>query len=133
MNDERYKSYLFISRVLRSDLFNALEREVLTDAAEGLLLTRDAGAAQIEDLELNTKAALGGMAAARRIHGTTAAEIFERIRDCGPPPAPTARPPFTDSNEREDADAGYSGYPAGRERHHRAGTGESAGGRRPGA
>ena len=38
MNGQRYRSYLFISRVLRSDLFTALEREVLTDAAEGLLL-----------------------------------------------------------------------------------------------
>jgi hypothetical protein len=86
MNDQRYKSYLFISRVLKSDLFSALEREVLTDAAEGLLLTREPDSAHIEGLELNAKAALDGMSAARRIHGTTAAEIFERIRDCGPPP-----------------------------------------------
>jgi len=84
MTDERYKSYLFISQVLRSDLFNALERDVMTDAAEGLLLTREP--AQVEELELNAKAALDGMAAAGRIHGTTAAEIFERIRDCGPEP-----------------------------------------------
>lgn len=90
MNGQRYRSYLFISRVLRSDLFTALEREVLTDAAEGLLLTREADWAQIEDLELNAKAALDGMAAARRIHGTTAAEIFERIRDCGPEPVAIA-------------------------------------------
>lgn len=86
MNDQRYKSYLFISRVLRSDLFTALEREVLTDAAEGLLLTSERDSTQIEQLELNARTALDGMAAARRIHGTTAAEIFERIRECGPPP-----------------------------------------------
>jgi hypothetical protein len=86
MNDERYKSYLFISRVLRSDLFNALEQEVLTDAAEGLLLARELESGEIQNLELNARAALDGMAAARRIHRTTAAELFERIRDCGPAP-----------------------------------------------
>lgn len=86
MTGGRYKSYLFISRVLRSDLFNALEREVMTDAAEGLLLTSEPDSEQIEQLELNAKAALDGMAAAGRIHGTTAAEIFQRIRDCGPEP-----------------------------------------------
>jgi hypothetical protein len=90
MNDQRYKSYLFISRVLRSDLFDALEREVLTDAAEGLLLAREPDSSQVEDLELNAKAALDGMIAARRIHGTTAAELFERIRECGPEPVAIA-------------------------------------------
>jgi hypothetical protein len=90
MNDQRYKSYLFISRVLKSDLFDALEREVLTDAAEGLLLAREPDSGQIEDLELNAKAALDGMTAARRIHGTTAAELFERIRECGPEPVAIA-------------------------------------------
>jgi hypothetical protein len=90
MNDQRYKSYLFISRVLKSDLFDALEREVLTDAAEGLLLAREPDSGQIEDLELNARAALDGMTAARRIHGTTAAELFERIRECGPEPVAIA-------------------------------------------
>ena len=90
MTGRRYKSYVFISRVLRSDLFTSLEREVLTDAAEGLLLTSEPDSAQISELEHNARAALGGMTAARRIHGTTAAEIFERIRDCGPERVATA-------------------------------------------
>jgi hypothetical protein len=88
VDDRRYKSYLFISRVFESDIFNALEREVLIDAAEGMLLMRSPDPQEIEELELNVSAALEGMTASRRIHETTAAELKDRIRDCGPSPVP---------------------------------------------
>jgi hypothetical protein len=42
MNDRRYRRYVRISQVLRLDVFNPLEQEVLLDAAEGLLLMRSA-------------------------------------------------------------------------------------------
>jgi hypothetical protein len=86
MTDQRYKSYVFISRVFRSELFTELERDVLTDCAEGLLLVRDTDERQIAELDEHASAALEGMRAARRIHAATAAELMERIRDCGPEP-----------------------------------------------
>ena len=73
-----------MSRMLRSDLFNAFEREVLLDAAEGLLLTRSPDSAEIGELEANVDATLDGLVGGRRIHGTTAAELRERITECGP-------------------------------------------------
>jgi hypothetical protein len=84
MNGRRYKSYVHVSRVLRSDLFNAFEREVLLDAAEGLLLMRSPEPVEIGELEANVDATLDGLIAARRIHATTAAELRERICECGP-------------------------------------------------
>jgi hypothetical protein len=84
VNDRRYRGYVRISRVLRSDLFNSLEQEVLLDAAEGLLLMRSAEPAEIGALGANVDAALDGLVGARRIHATTAAELRERIFECGP-------------------------------------------------
>ena len=40
MNGHRYRNYLFVLEVLESDIFTSVERELLADAAEGLLLTR---------------------------------------------------------------------------------------------
>ena len=88
MNDRRYKSYVYISRVLRSDLFSPPEREVLLDAAEGLLLMRSSDLFEIGELEANVDAALDDLVAARRIHATTAAEWKKRIAECGPEGAP---------------------------------------------
>jgi hypothetical protein len=98
MDERRYKSYLFISRVFDSDIFNLLERDVLRDAAEGLLLTRSPDSPEIAELEQNVDAALAGMRATRRIHATTAAELRERITDCGPgaAPGPARRAPLGD-------------------------------------
>jgi hypothetical protein len=84
MDARRYKSYTFISRVFDSDIFNPLERGVLRDAAEGLLLTSSPESPEIAELEQNVDAALAGMEATRRIHATTAAELRERVIDCGP-------------------------------------------------
>lgn len=84
MNDRRYKSYLYVSRGLRSDLFNEAERAVLLDAAEGLLLMRSSDSFEIGELEANVDATLNDLIAARRIHATTAAEWRKRIAECGP-------------------------------------------------
>ena len=84
MNDRRYKSYVHISRVLRSDVFSAPERAVLLDAAEGLLLMRSSDLFEIGELEANVDATLNDLIAARRIHAKTAAEWRKRIAECGP-------------------------------------------------
>ena len=84
MNDRRYKSYVHISRVLRSDVFSAPERAVLLDAAEGLLLMRSSDSFEIGELEANVDATLNDLIAARRIHAKTAAKWRKRIAECGP-------------------------------------------------
>jgi hypothetical protein len=88
MNDRRYKSYVHISRVLRSDLFSPSERAVLLDAAEGLLLMRSSDSSEIGELEANVDATLNDLIAARRIHATTAAEWRKFIAVCGPEGSP---------------------------------------------
>jgi hypothetical protein len=85
MNDRRYRSYLHVSRVFSSDLFNALEREVLLDAAEGLLLMSSPHSSEMSELEGKVDAALEGLIAAGRIHAAAAAELRVRISECGPP------------------------------------------------
>jgi hypothetical protein len=84
VNDRRYKSYVYISRVLRSDLPSPPERAVLLDAAEGLLLMRSSDSFEIGELEANVDAALNDLIAARRIHAKAAAEWRRRIAECGP-------------------------------------------------
>jgi hypothetical protein len=88
VNDRRYKSYVHISRVLRSDLRSPAERAVLLDAAEGLLLMRSSDSFEIGELEANVDATLNDLIAARQIHATTAAEWRKRIAECGPEGAP---------------------------------------------
>ena len=84
MNDRRYRSYRLVSRRLSSDLYDAFEREVLLDAAEGLLLMRSPRSSEIASIQGRVDAVLAGMVAARRIHSTLAAELREHIGDCGP-------------------------------------------------
>ena len=84
MNDRRYKSYVYVSQVLRSDFFDAREREVLLDAAEGLLLMRAPEPVDIGELEANIDLTLDDLIADRRIQAGTAAELRERIYECGP-------------------------------------------------
>ena len=84
MNDRRYKSYVYVTRVLHSELFSAPERAVLLDAAEGLLLMRSSDSFEIGELQANVDATLNDLIAARRIHAKTAAEWRKRIAECGP-------------------------------------------------
>jgi hypothetical protein len=85
MNDRRYRSYLHVTRVVSSDLFNALEREALLDAAEGLLLMSSPHSSELSELERKVDAALEGLIAGGRIHAGRATELRERISECGPP------------------------------------------------
>lgn len=84
MNDRRYKSYVHISRVLRSDLVDTRERAVLLDAAEGLLLMRSPDSAEVDELEANVATTLDRLIAARQIPARTAADWRKRIGECGP-------------------------------------------------
>jgi hypothetical protein len=76
--------------MLRSDLFGAVERDVLLDAAEGLLLMRSPDPVEIRELEADIDATLTRLILAGRIHATTAAELRKRIRECGPQTDPVA-------------------------------------------
>jgi hypothetical protein len=71
--------------VVSSDLFNALELEVLLDAAEGLLLMPSVRPAEIRELQSRIDMALSGLVAVRRLEPALAGELRERIGDCGPP------------------------------------------------
>jgi hypothetical protein len=84
MNDRRYKSYVEVSRLLRSDLFDPGERAVLLDAAEGLLLMRSPDSPELGELEANVDATLEGLIADGRVKAKTAAQLRERIGACGP-------------------------------------------------
>jgi hypothetical protein len=84
MNGRRYKNYRFVSRLFASDLFNEAERELLHDAAEGLLLMSSPDDPELEELERNVDVTLGLMVDERRIHETTAGEMKARIASCGP-------------------------------------------------
>ena len=84
MNRQRYEHFRSVSQILSSDLFDGLEREILTDAAEGLLLTDSADSFEIGELRANVEAAIGGLMAAQRIDARTAADLRRRIGRCGP-------------------------------------------------
>jgi hypothetical protein len=84
MNDRRYKSYVYVSRLLRSELFSTREREVLLDAAEGLLLMRTPGSPELNELEANVDATLEGLVTAGRVKAKTAARLRARLGACGP-------------------------------------------------
>jgi hypothetical protein len=84
MNDRRYRSYVYVSQALGSDLFDASEREVLLDAAEGLLLMRAPEPVEIGEFEANINGTLNDLIADGRILAATAAELRGRICECGP-------------------------------------------------
>ena len=84
MNSHRYRNYRYVSQLLASDLFNAFERDILGDAAEGLLLMRSPDSFDLGELEATVDAVLGGLVAGKRVEAGTAAALRERIRECGP-------------------------------------------------
>ena len=83
MNEHRYRNYLFVADVVRSDVFSEAEREILRDAAEGLLLARspDDGA---EEIAMQVSAVLDELVATDRLRYATAVELRARIEECGP-------------------------------------------------
>ena len=84
MNGHRYRNYLFVLEVLESDVFTDVERDLLADAAEGLLLTRLPGSDEIEELGIQVAAVLDELVASDRLRYGTAVELRARIAECGP-------------------------------------------------
>lgn len=84
MTGNRYRNYRFVLEVLESSVFTAAEREVLADAAEGLLLTRSIYGEEVDDLRLQVSAVLDELVGSERMRYTTAVELRTRIDDCGP-------------------------------------------------
>ena len=84
MTGNRYRNYRFVLEVLDSNVFTQAEREILADAAEGLLLMRSAYAEGLEDLRTQVTAVLDALVASDRLRYATAVELRTRIEDCGP-------------------------------------------------
>ena len=83
MNEHRYRNYLFVSDVVRSDVFTEVERELLRDAAEGLLLAR-ARPDGMDEIAMQVSAVLDELVASDRLRYATAVELRARIEECGP-------------------------------------------------
>jgi transposase len=84
MNDRRYKNYQSVARSLSSELFDAPERGLLRDAAEGMLLMRSADSKELDELTANVDAVLASMINEHRIDARTAGRLRTRIGKCGP-------------------------------------------------
>jgi hypothetical protein len=84
VNSHRYRNYRYVSQLLASDLFNAFERDILRDAAEGLLLMSSPDSFDLGEHEATVDAALAGLEAGKRIDAETAAALRKRITECGP-------------------------------------------------
>jgi hypothetical protein len=84
MNGHRYRNYLLVLEVLESNVFSDVERELLADAAEGLLLTRLPSGEEIDEIGIQVSAVLDELVASDRLRYATAVELRARIADCGP-------------------------------------------------
>jgi hypothetical protein len=90
----RYNAYRRIRGEL--DLFSSealadSEKELLRDAAEGLLLSRDDAQDEIQELRNKTAMALSLLVGLGRWTDAAADQMWERILDCGP--LESSRPP----------------------------------------
>jgi hypothetical protein len=84
VNDHRYRNYLFVLEVLESNIFSDAEREILADAAEGLLLTRLPGSEEMDEIGAQVSAVLDELVVSDRLRYATAVELRARIAECGP-------------------------------------------------
>ena len=84
MNGHRYRNYLFVLEVLESDVFSQPERDVLADAAEGLLLTRLPSTEEVAEIAAQVSAVLDDLVTTDRLRYATAVELRARIAECGP-------------------------------------------------
>jgi hypothetical protein len=80
----RYRSYRYVTRLLQSDLFGDLERDLLKDAAEGMLLARSARSDEVEEMRASASAVLAELVLIGRINASVALEVQACIHDCGP-------------------------------------------------
>jgi hypothetical protein len=84
MNGHRYRNYLFVIEVLESNVFTDVEREILADAAEGLLLARLPSGGEVDEISVQVSAVLDELVASDRLRYATAVELRARIAECGP-------------------------------------------------
>ncbi len=84
MNGERYRNYLIVLEALDSGVFSSDERELLADAAEGLLLARGPRSDETDELEAQVVAILDELVAGARLRRANALELRARIVACGP-------------------------------------------------
>ena len=84
MNGHRYRNYLFVLEVIESDVFTDAERAILSDAAEGLLLTRLPSGDEVDEIGIHVSAVLDELVASDRLRYATAVELRARIAECGP-------------------------------------------------
>jgi hypothetical protein len=84
MTGDRYRNYRFVREVLYADVFGPTEREILADAAEGLLLSRSVYGAEVDDLRQQVSVVLDELVASDRMRYGTAVELRTRIEECGP-------------------------------------------------
>jgi len=88
MNGHRYHNYLFVLEVLESNVFTDVEREILADAAEGLLLARLPNGDDVDEIGIQVSAVLDELVSTDRLRYATAVELRARIAECGPAGAP---------------------------------------------
>ena len=84
MTGTRYQNYRFVLEILDSNVFTPAEREILADAAEGLLLARSVYGHEVDDLRSQVSVVLDELVASDRVHYATAVDLRSRIEDCGP-------------------------------------------------
>jgi hypothetical protein len=84
MDARRYRNYRFVIEVLESNVFTDAERDILSDAAEGLLLAKVAEPDEVEEISVQISAVLDELVASGRLRYGTAVELRARIADCGP-------------------------------------------------
>jgi len=84
MTGSRYRNYRFVLEVLDSNVFGPAEREILADAAEGLLLARSVHGHEVDDLRSQVSVVLDELVASDRMRYGTAVELRTRIEECGP-------------------------------------------------
>ena len=84
MNERRYRSYVHVTRLLRSDLFGELDRDILQDAAEGMLLARSREEGETEELSTKASTVLAELVLLGRVNASTALEVQSSIHACGP-------------------------------------------------
>ena len=84
MNGHRYRNYLFVLEILEADVFTHDEREILVDAAEGMLLSRLPSGEEVDEIGIQVTAVLEELVATDRLRYATAVELSARIAECGP-------------------------------------------------
>ena len=84
MDGHRYRNYRFVLDVVESDIFSEEERAILTDGAEGLLLTRFPSGDEVDEISSQVSAVLDELVTTDRLRYGAAVELRAKIAQCGP-------------------------------------------------